>query len=949
LYGVNENATLIVSNVGYDEQFFKIKGKNQIAISLKQHTTSLLDVVVNKGYYSTTQRLNTGNVSVVTAKEIEDQPVTDPILALEGRVPGLYIQQTSGMPGSYSTILLRGKNSIANGNDPLYVIDGVPFSSTSLTSNVIGGGAVGFAGTTVNYGGGLSPFNALNPDDIEKIEVLKDADATAIYGSRGANGVVLITTKKGKAGNTKVDIDLSHGNGKVTRMMDMMNTPEYLQVRHQAIANDGLTVGPNDYDLNGVWDTTRNTNWQKVLIGNTSQLTNIQSSVSGGSENTQFYIGGGYSRQTTVFPGDFRDIKGSLNFNLTHSSVNKKFQIQLSGGYVNDNNNLPQQDFTSTALQYAPDAPALYNADGSLNWQPVGGRATWSNPLSSTLITASAITKNLMSNLNLSYQVLPGLFIKGNFGYTDNRMVQTNQIPASSYPPPENDLGIYRSNNFGNTEFETWILEPQVIYERKISKGRLNFLAGTTFEQDTQDETASVSSGYSSDALISNPLNASTLRLIGNQANLYRYNAVFGRLGYTWDEKYLINLTARRDGSSRFGPGNQWGNFGAIGAGWIFSKEKFVENILSWLSFGKLRASYGTTGNDKIGDYQYLSAYSSDFFSYQGNSGLFPTNIPNPDYGWEVNKKLEIGLELGFLKDRMNITSVFYRNRCSDQLVGYTLPSLAGFTSVEANLPAVVQNTGWEFTINTTNIQSKDFRWTTSFNLTIPENKLIAFPNLDGSSYANTYEIGQSIYIQKAFTVQGVDLATGVYQFYDANGKPTVNPAYPTDLQPTKSITQKFYGGLGNSLSYEGFRMDIFFQFVSQTGYNYWYNNIYDYVGRFNVNAPTAILGKTWQNPGDISQYGVLSTESASNPNFDLAYNSNFGISNTSFVRLKNLALSYTLPAAWQKAMHMQYTRIYIQAQNLLTFTNYFGLDPESGSSGLPPVRMIALGIHATF
>jgi len=342
------DAVLAFSYIGYETKELTPKDLPKgVVITLKAAETNLHEVVISKGPYDEKQMLSTGDVSVVSGKTIAQQPVTDPIMALEGQVPGLYIAQASGIPGANETIMLRGQNSLANGNAPLYIIDGVPFSSNTLSNGNISGSAVGYPQRNTNTG--LSPFNALNPDDIESIEVLKDADATAIYGSRGANGVILITTKKGQSGNTKIDADFSQGNGKVTRTMDLMNTQQFLQMVHQAFANDGIpfpsiTTNPSDYNfgVNGVWDTTRNTNWQKVLIGNTAHYSNAQLGISGGTENTQFRVSGGFSRQTNVYPGNFDDKKGMINFSLTHSSVDKRFQLAFSAGYVNENNNLPQ-------------------------------------------------------------------------------------------------------------------------------------------------------------------------------------------------------------------------------------------------------------------------------------------------------------------------------------------------------------------------------------------------------------------------------------------------------------------------------------------------------------------------------------------------------------------------------------------------------------------------------
>jgi len=950
---INSDALVVFSFIGYETKELTTKDLPKgVVITLKVAENNLHEVVISKGYYDEKQMLSTGDLTVVSGKTIAQQPVSDPMIALEGQVPGLVVTQNSGLPGSNETIMLRGQSSIVNGNSPLFIIDGVPFTSSSLSPL---GSALGSVNTLPRFTGqgGESPFSTLNMDDIENIEVLKDADATAIYGSRGANGVILITTKKGRPGNTKIDVDFSQGAGQVAHFMDMMNTQQYLQMRHEAFNMDGrpfpsITTNPNDnnYDVNGVWDTTRNTNWQKALIGGTAHYTRASVAISGGSENTQFYIGSNFTRNTTVFPGDFDDAKGSLNFSLTHSSADKRFQLTFAGGYTHDDNTLPGIDLTALALQLAPDAPALFNANGSLNWQLYNGTASWTNPLANLLQSAEQVTNNLTSNMQLSYRILPGLIAKASFGYTYTRLDQTNLTLAEYSAPPNNLIPDNRGNNFGDGLFSDWVIEPQVSYTHKISKGTLNVLAGATIQQNSNSSMSFSTSGYSSDALIVNPANASTFYFGGESNTLYRYDAIYARLGYTWDDKYLLNLTANRDGSSSFGPSKQYGNFGAAGAGWIFSKESFVSDNLSWLSYGKLRASYGITGNDQITPYQYLSSYSSNSSTYQGNPGLYPTRIPNPYYAWEVDKKLEFGLDLGFLKDRINFTADYFRNRSGNQLVGYTLPEISGFTSVEYNLPAIVQNSGYEFTLNTINIQSGGFKWATSFNLGQSNNKLIAFPGLATSSYSYSYEVGKPLSLGYGLTSVKVNPADGVYEFAGPTGE-TENPQFPGSYSFFEGPRQEWNGGLGNNFSYKGFQLDVFFQFMKQTAYSYWNTNSPAQAGQFNRNEPAALVGKTWTSAGDNAPYGRLSTQFASDPNFNLS-SSNYGLGDASFIRLKNLALSYTLPKAWQQDMHLQSLSVYVQGENLFTITNYFGLDPETGNNVLPPLRMITLGIHAT-
>lgn len=947
---------VVISYIGYENYRTKVSVSNHeawLSADLKQ-SMSKLDETVVKGYYSTTNRLNTGDVTTVKGEDIEKQPISDPILGLEGRVSGLNIVQTSGIAGAYSAITIRGQNSIANGNDPLYIVDGVPFNSVTLTSSFYGGGALGTPNGVSNVTGGnsaigkgMSPFNSLNPSDIESIEVLKDADATAIYGSRGANGVILITTKKGKAGSTRFDANVFTGDGKVTRMMHLLNTQQYMSMMHEAYNNDGLSfpniqTNPYDYnfDIDGVWDTTKYTNWQKILIGGTAHFTNAQASVSGGSGNTQFVLGGGYSNQGVVYPGSYADQKAAAHVNLTHASNNRKFHVQFSGSYVNDNSNLPQLDFTSQ-INYAPDAPALYDSKGNLNWAMYNGAGTFSNPLAQTLQSAKATTDNLISNLNVGYQILPGLELRSSFGYNHEQMNQSILSPASAYSPPYNTNSAFRSNEVATTDIKTWIIEPQINYQKKLAEGTLRVLIGSTFQENKTYSIAYGANTFASDALITDVAAGSVQFVTGVSNVLYRYNAAYGRVSYDWREKYLINITARRDGSSNFGPGKQFGNFGAIGAGWIFSKERFMEDNLPFISFGKLRGSYGTTGNDQVPSYQFLSTYSVNASSYEGINTLTPTQLTNTNFAWEVVKKIEGGLDLGFCGDRVLASFAYYRNRTGNQLVGYPLPYISGFSKVQYNLPAVVQNSGLEFTLNTVNVKTKDFSWLMSGNLSIPRNKLVAYPGIASSPYKYRYIIEKSLFIKEVYHYTMVNPQTGLYTFAtkNANGQPTS----PQDLVASQPVTQSLYGGLENSFTYKGIRLDFLFQFVKQVGYTY--ENYFYPPGSFNTNEPTGVLSR-WQSTGDITGVQRFGTTNTTNNRYKWFQGSDEVIKDASFIRLKNVALSYDFPAKWKSKCHLIDARIYVQCQNLLTITKYQGMDPETGGLNLPPLKMITGGIQ---
>lgn len=935
-----------ISYVGYDRVVTEISvTSHQVKVSIEMKLSiNNMDAPVVKGYYNTTKRLNTGNVSTVRADEIQKQPVSDPIQALEGRVPGLYVQQTSGVPGANNTVNIRGRNSLFNGLAPLYIVDGVPFNSNSLTNNVIGGGAAGnpYYASPSDRAQGLSPFNSLNPSDIESIDVLKDADATAIYGSRGANGVILITTKRGKAGQTKVDFNVNTGEGRVTRKLQLLSTQQYLQMRHEAFANDNKKPGANDNDINGTWDTTRYTDWQKVLIGNPSHFTNAQVNISGGNANTQFSISGGYTRQGVVFPGDYHDSKANGAINLSHRTNDQRFQVQFTTSFSNDNNNLPNADLTGQ-INLAPDAPPLFLTNGNLNWQLKNGNNTWNNPVAYLFQNDKSTTKFFISNLALTYKIIDGLQLKASFGYTYSQMDQRNTSPAVIVPPAAQSPSI-RSLQIASSNRESWIIEPQLSYHKKVSNGVLDVLAGTTFQDNSFFSTAYGASGFSSDELINNPAAASTFGLSGNQQTKYRYNAVFGRIGYSWEDKYLLNITGRRDGSSRFGPGRRFGNFGAVGAGWVFTREHFMEK-LSFLSFGKLRASYGTTGNDQIPDYQFLSYYTPIQTSYLGATVLNPMQLTNPYFAWERVNKLEGGIELGFLNDRINMSVSYYRNRSGDQLVNYTLPSITGFSSVTANLPAVVQNTGTEVTLNVIPVRTKNFTWSSIANLTIPNTKLVSFPDIVASGYSRTFIVGQPLSIQQKFHVIGIDTATGFYKFQtkNANGRPTA----PNEYVATKPVTQQFYGGWRNTFSYKGLELDVFVQFVKQRGYDYRQVFFMPGVYSFGVgNQPTYVLDR-WTRANTSATYMRYSVGQPALTWYNLLRNSSDGIvTDASFIRLKNISISYQLPGEWRQKAHIQSARIYLQCQNLFTITSYKGMDPETGGLNLPPLRMITGGLQ---
>jgi len=924
-----EGHTLVVANAGYEDREVIIGTVHDLTIVLELNLASLLNtVVVNKGYYTTTQKLNTGNVSTIKGIEIGEQPVGNPLAALSGRAPGVTINQSNGLPGAGFAVKIRGQNSILNGNDPLFLIDGVPFTNKSISLGVI------------SANGSQSPFNSMNPADIESIEILKDADATAIYGSRGANGVVLITTKKGKIGKTKLDLNVYTGAGKITRMIDLLNTQQYIQMRREAFKNDNLT--PDLYGAPDLvaWDTSRYTDWKKLLIGGSAATTDAQASLSGGNAQTQFLLGSGFHRETTVFPGDSRDSRGSFHFNLTHNTSDNKFKAVLTASYSTDKINLIGQDLTSS-INLSPNAPALYDSTGKLNWSE--GGISYSNPLAFLLQKSTATADNLMSNLVLRYQLLPGLDLKANLGYSSIRLEQVFIFPGASLNPAYNFTGFAQ---YSNNNFKSWIIEPQAEYQNTWGKGKLEVLLGTSFQQEKSNGSIAYASNFSSDALLESPSAAGNVS-VTNSSTLYHYQAVFGRINLNWSDKYLLNLTGRRDGSSRFGPNKQFANFGAIGAAWIFSKEAFIKDMLPALKYGKLRGSVGVTGNDQIGDYKYLNTYSSFVFPYQNQTGLVPTQLYNPEYSWETNRKSEIGLELGFLNERIIAMVSYYNNRSSNQLINFTLPIQTGFNGIIRNFPALVQNTGWEYQLNATIVKTKSFTWDASFNLTVARNKLLEFPNLSSSAYADKYEIGKPLNILKLVHTTGVDPQTGYFQFADKNGGNTSTPVFPDDYTVIKDLAPSFYGGLSHRLQYKGLSLSMLFQFVKQEGFNYIYNST---TPGSMTNQSVSVLNR-WKKAGDITNTQLYTTTYPGSAIYYYYSSASDGaVSDASFIRLKNAALSYSLPAKWSRQAKAELIRFYLQGQNLITWTKYKGGDPEiKNVSNLPPLKVFTAGIQLIF
>jgi len=922
LHNLQQGDVITITYTGYGSQEIAVQENN-----LKQHyyiqvalrpSSDPIDEVQIIAYGSTTKRLNLGNVTTIRSQDIERQPVDNVLTALQGRVPGLQVTAAgNNLPGQAPTVRIRGINSISAGLSPLYVLDGVPVPETQNSVD----------GILTSQ----SALMSINPADIESVEVLKDADATAIYGSRGANGVILITTKKGRAGKTSVNANVYTGFGKVPHFIDLMNVHQYNAMRREALANDKLTPNTTNAGDLLTWDSTKVTNWQKYWIGGSAPVSDANVSVSGGSVTTRFSANAGYHDEGTTFTGNNTGAnRKSIRLSMDHNSADGRIGVNVTSGYSINTIDLISANLVSNIMM-APDYPLL-TATGQPNWNGVLGY-----PLAYLMQPFHNVTDNYDGHAGFRYTPLKGLNLKVNAGFNNSVINQTLEMPAASQAPsnPFSELILSASSN------KTWIAEPQAEYTLQLQQHHLALLGGATWQQSQLNGANDIGTNFPNDALIGNIASASTVSASTTQTT-YAYNAFFGRLNYSWDQRYLLNVSYRHDGSSRFGPGKRWGDFGSVAAGWMFSQEDFVRKKLRWLSYGKLRASYGTNGNDQIADYGYLSTYSGG--SLYQTSTLAPFTLANPNYRWELDRKLEIGLELGVLKDRILLNASIYRNRTGNQLIYYTLSPQTGFSGYEANFPGELQNQGVELQLNTKNIVHKDFSWTSTVNFTIGQNKLLSFPNLSQTSYFGTYFVGHSLSVIQAYQFQSLD-STGKPVFADRNKDGTISATDRIIMGENNPL----FASLINNLSWRGITLNFMWE--------------YTYTGAFNNVIPASRIGvqgtnaltleeKRWQKPGDeqltnIPRFTTLSST------YNARYYSQSSIwwMHNNIYRLRNASLYYDVPSRLLKATRLQRIQLYVLGQNLWVSDpiRKWRLDPETGNQAMPPLRTWTFGINCTF
>jgi len=900
-----------------------IAKEDTINIQVEPYVANL-DPITVVGYPKQTL---TGNISRVKEEDITAQPVSNPLFALQGRVPGLYITAISGLPGSSLNIRLRGRNSIECSTNPLIIYDGMPFFSEQSNSD-----AANMLGSGIGLGANVaaSPLNLINVHDIASISVLKDADATALYGTRGANGVIVISSKTPKEDMKGMKVSVYSGISEAGHLVKYLNTEQYLTMRREALYNDNQRSAndKDDYDLT-IWDTTRYTNWQKTLIGGTGHVTNANMEMVGAGKTSSYRLSGLYRRESTVYPGkEFYYTKGSLQAQYNFISLNKKFNAAVSGNYVADRNRLPSQDLT--IFSTLPPITPKIDSNGILNF----AEGNFDNPYAYMLQTYKAGSHNTRINGTFSYQFSPDLSVISTLGYGAFNISESRIKPLRSLYI--RDSTVTRSGDFADTRFSNRIAAFQALWKKTIRKEQINIQIGATLQNDEKKASSYEGKGYADDTQLEDRDAARPLAVIEELEQNYSYRSYYANVGYKHNDKYLLNININRDWSTRLSPKRRSGNFGTIAGGWIFSREPwFTQNAI--LSFGKLRGSLGITGNDR---WRYNESRRAFITANNTYNSLIDTN-----YTWEKVRKAEVGLDLGFFGDNLLVNISIYHNSSINQL-------LAGpHTSIDkkpVNYPAVVVNKGLEVEITSNNIRSDKFTWTTNLNISLPRTVLKAFPFLDSTHYNYYYSVGLPLDLpRKGPHLLHVNSEDGLYQFEDTekNGVTVHNLVHSKGIGPT------LYGGIQNNIRWKGLEIEFLFRFVRQNNYGYDYASFFDPPGAIR-NQPVTVLNR-WQHRGDVTSIQRF-TSSSSTPAgliFGYAAESDQRIKDASYIRMQSLTVAYHLPEEWIQRIRIKSSKLFVQGQNLFTITRYPGLDPETAASTeiYPPTRVVTAGLQIVF
>jgi TonB-linked SusC/RagA family outer membrane protein len=920
---VQPQATLVISSVGFATQTVAVDGRSSLNVTLLANATDLSEAVV-VGYGTQTKADLTGSVVQLTSKDVGNQPVQSLEQSIQGKAAGVFIENSSGKLGQGIRVRVRGVSSISGNAQPLYVVDGVPVVADNLSSTTAA----------------TNPIADINPNDIESISVLKDASASAIYGSRATNGVVLITTKRGKAGATRFTIGAQGGWTEPTRRQEFLNSQEYVTLLTEALVNAGNTPASIASRLSGYAagasdPTTVTTDWQDQIFQKKA-FQQYDLSASGGTDKTRFFLSGQYSNQNGIVVSNKYE-RIAARFNLDHKAT-ERLSLGVNLATTRSvNNRLPNDNAFSTPLQIVALAPITPLIDprtgltsGALDLStgaPNSGYPFYYNPLLSiqggTYVTT---TYRLLGNLYAQLQLTKDLLFRSELGidllnqgeeqYQGRVTAQVSgQANGSAFSANQTDAKLVVNNYLS--------------YKKTLAEQHnLELTLGTSYETARLNGTSVTGTQFASDSYRTID-NASQITAGSSSTTSYALVSYFARGAYAFSGKYLVGASARLDGSSRFGLDHRYGIFPAGSLGWLVSEESFLKNnhVLNLL---KVRVSVGKTGNQNFGNFAARSLWTGNSAGYVGTPGQRPYQLGNNDLSWESTVQYDAGLEYGFLDNRISGEVDIYRKNTSGLLLSEPVPGTSGFSTYNANVGSL-RNQGIELSLTTRNLVGA-FTWTTSVNAAINRNKILdlAGPDILGS-FLSRARAGQPLggFIGPEYA--GVDPANGnaLYYLNTTNTDGSLNRGTTSNINQATNVpignpNPTWTGGITNTLTYKGF--DLTATLVGVFG-----NQIYDgaapfYSTGFN-NGPdnqTRDQLNRWQKPGDITnvpqaRYGRANGTGQS---------SRF-VSNGDYGRLRSVVLGYNLPSALAKRGFLQSARIFVQGYNLLTFTKFKGWDPE--------------------
>lgn len=889
--------TLVISYIGFITQEVAIEGMSTVNISLKADSEALEEIVVI-GYGTERKSLISDAVTAISSEQIKDLPVSSVDGILQGQAAGVQVMQNSGTPGGEMSVRIRGLTSISGSSQPLYIIDGIPVTTGDF-------GQVGYSGQ------GASALTDLNPSDIASISVLKDASATAIYGARASNGIVLITTKRGKDQKSVVSVNVYSGLQRAWNKLDLLNARQWMEYRNDLT---GTTVFTQEQMEN----ITIDTDWQDVIF-RTAPVNSYEVSATGGSEKTKFFISGNYFDQEGILIGtDYSRMNARVN--VDHQ-LSDKVTIGTSIGLTYAKTDRVESDQTLHGpLPNGISTPAIfpvYNEDGSYSQE-----GPYSNPLS---IANEAINQNFSyrtnSNVYMDWKIIEDLTFSSKWGvdflnFREHAYESTKTVQGAKY----NGLGFETYSNVTNL-----VSNNLLKYNKKFDKHNIEALVGYSFESYNYRSSFIRGQDFADDNL-EYIASAATIVSASASATDTGLRSYFGRLNYNFDDKYIATVSGRFDTSTKFGGNNRTGFFPAGSIAWRLIKEDFMENVTA-VSDLKLRVSYGLTGNDDISPFLFSELYGNT--SYGGLPAIYPSNIPNPDLKWESTTQFNIGLNLGLFDDRITLTADYYDKQTNDLLLSRPLPSSSGFSSVTENV-GKVENKGIEVSLSTQNFVG-DFTWNTQMNISGNRNKVLELyngqPIDDIGRGGNRIMEGQPIGIFYSYKSLGVDPSTGDIVYADTNFDGVITSE---DRTIVGNPHPDFIFGLTNTFAYGGLDINIFLQ--GSYGNDVFHGSRLFLESLQGGDNQIEAVTRRWRQPGDITDIPRATSDpvaSAQNKRVSSRF-----IEDGSYLRFKNVTIGYTLNDDILRKTMLSSVRVYLSAQNLFTFTKYTGLDPEVNYRG---------------